>query len=462
MRSKPPHILVTTPESLYILLTAEKSRAHARHVATVIVDEIHAVADDKRGSHLALSLARLDDSSKRTAARRRSASASRRRCGRSKTWRDFLSAARRAGRRRRPPARHGPRGRGTARRAGAGRQQRDVGRDLRSPGRADSARTAPRWCSSTRGAWPSASRFAWPSAWARAWCCRTTEACRASCASRPKRRLKNGRTARGRRDRVARAGHRHRIGRSGRADRLAALDRGRAAARRAGPATGSARRPQGRLFATTRDELIECAALVRAIRAGAMDALMIPDSAARHSRAADRRRVRAATSGASRSCTTLVRSTLPVSRARTQRLRRCRRRCWPTASRPRADAAARSCTAIASTAGCARGAARASRRSPAAARFRKRPTTTWSPSPTGIWSVRSTKTSPSRAWRATSSCSGTTSWRIRRVETGVVRVEDAHGAPPSIPFWNGEALGRTIELSREVAAVRVAIDERRR
>src|ERR1700688_1079168 len=55
-----PHILVTTPESLYILLTAEKSRAMLRTTRTVIVDEIHAVADDKRGSHLALSLARLD------------------------------------------------------------------------------------------------------------------------------------------------------------------------------------------------------------------------------------------------------------------------------------------------------------------------------------------------------------------------------------------------------------------
>jgi len=55
-----PHILVTTPESLYILLTAEKSRDMLRTTRTVIVDEIHAVVDDKRGSHLALSLARLD------------------------------------------------------------------------------------------------------------------------------------------------------------------------------------------------------------------------------------------------------------------------------------------------------------------------------------------------------------------------------------------------------------------
>jgi ATP-dependent helicase Lhr and Lhr-like helicase len=60
MLKRPPHILVTTPESFYIMLTAEKSRAILRDVETVIVDEIHAVADDKRGVHLALSLERLE------------------------------------------------------------------------------------------------------------------------------------------------------------------------------------------------------------------------------------------------------------------------------------------------------------------------------------------------------------------------------------------------------------------
>jgi ATP-dependent Lhr-like helicase len=60
MLKRPPHILVTTPESLYILLTANSSRAILRDVETVIVDEIHAVADDKRGAHLTLSLERLD------------------------------------------------------------------------------------------------------------------------------------------------------------------------------------------------------------------------------------------------------------------------------------------------------------------------------------------------------------------------------------------------------------------
>jgi ATP-dependent helicase Lhr and Lhr-like helicase len=60
MLKRPPHILVTTPESLYILLTAESSRAILRDIETVIVDEIHAVADDKRGAHLTLSLERLE------------------------------------------------------------------------------------------------------------------------------------------------------------------------------------------------------------------------------------------------------------------------------------------------------------------------------------------------------------------------------------------------------------------
>ena len=59
MLRHPPHILVTTPESLYLLLTSAKPREHLRSVRTVIVDEIHAVAGSKRGSHLALTLERL-------------------------------------------------------------------------------------------------------------------------------------------------------------------------------------------------------------------------------------------------------------------------------------------------------------------------------------------------------------------------------------------------------------------
>ena len=60
MRRTPPHILVTTPESLYLLLTSASGREMLATVRTVIVDEIHAVAQTKRGAHLALTLARMD------------------------------------------------------------------------------------------------------------------------------------------------------------------------------------------------------------------------------------------------------------------------------------------------------------------------------------------------------------------------------------------------------------------
>ena len=58
--TRPPHILITTPESFYLMLTSQRARETLRCVDTVIVDEIHALARDRRGSHLALSLERLN------------------------------------------------------------------------------------------------------------------------------------------------------------------------------------------------------------------------------------------------------------------------------------------------------------------------------------------------------------------------------------------------------------------
>lgn len=69
LRKRPPHILVTTPESLYVLLGSESGRAMLSAVRTVIVDEIHALVQNKRGSHLALSLERLDALTGRRATR---------------------------------------------------------------------------------------------------------------------------------------------------------------------------------------------------------------------------------------------------------------------------------------------------------------------------------------------------------------------------------------------------------
>ena len=59
LASKPPDVLITTPESLFLLLTS-KARETLRGVETVIVDEVHALAGNKRGAHLAVSLERLD------------------------------------------------------------------------------------------------------------------------------------------------------------------------------------------------------------------------------------------------------------------------------------------------------------------------------------------------------------------------------------------------------------------
>src|SRR2546426_655477 len=55
---------------------------------------------------------------------------------------------------------------------------------------------------------------------------------------------------------------------------------------------------------------------------------------------------------------------------------------------------------------------------------------------------------------------GNTSWRIRRVEAGKVRVENAHGAPPTVPFWLGEAPARTADLSHAVSSLREAVADR--
>lgn len=77
----PPDILITTPESLYLMLTSQ-ARDVLRTVQAVIVDEVHALAGDKRGAHLSLSLERLDD----LLAARPSASACRPRCARGRRW----------------------------------------------------------------------------------------------------------------------------------------------------------------------------------------------------------------------------------------------------------------------------------------------------------------------------------------------------------------------------------------
>ena len=101
MLKTPPHILVTTPESLYLLLTAERSREMLRTVRTVIVDEIHAVLESRRGAHLALE-PRAAGACRRAAGS--SGSASRPRWSRSRRWRSGWRCAAPGGARRTLPS----------------------------------------------------------------------------------------------------------------------------------------------------------------------------------------------------------------------------------------------------------------------------------------------------------------------------------------------------------------------
>jgi ATP-dependent helicase Lhr and Lhr-like helicase len=94
MTKRPPHIVVTTPESLYILLTSEGGRRMLETARTLIVDEIHAVVGDKRGSHLALSIERLEQLIRQHHARENTATSSLTRIGLSATQRPIEEVAR--------------------------------------------------------------------------------------------------------------------------------------------------------------------------------------------------------------------------------------------------------------------------------------------------------------------------------------------------------------------------------
>ena len=187
MLRTPPHILVTTPESLYLLLTAERSREMLRTVRTVIVDEIHAVIGTRRGAHLALSLERLQQVAEQPLLR----------IGLSATQKPIEEVARFLV------------GARTRRRARSSTKAIAATMDLalempRSPldavmshevweeyydrlTAARSTSTGRRWSSSTRAAWPSASRAISASGSATTRSPRITAACRRRSASTPRR-----------------------------------------------------------------------------------------------------------------------------------------------------------------------------------------------------------------------------------------------------------------------------------
>ena len=445
MTRRPPHILVTTPESLYILLTSQGGRAMLRTVRTVIVDEIHALVRDKRGSHLALSLERLEA----LAGGRSSGSGSRPPRSRSRRSGAFL--------------------------VGAGRSCRLV--DAGSFRTLDLAVEVPPSPLATV-----CSHEQWEEIYGRMAELirehRTTlvfvntrkmaeriaaqltkilgeEAVTSHHGSLSKerrldaeQRLKAGSL----RALVATASLELGID-IGDVDLVVQVGATRSIATflqrvgRAGHALG--RVPKGRIFPLTLDELVEAAALLRCVRTSLLDRTAQPPPAARHPGAADRRRVRRPRRGtrtsSSRRCGAPGRTATSRARSSTRSSR----------STPGA-AGARCSTATASAGGSWPRAAPGSRRSRRAAPSPTPPTTRSRVEPEGtvVGTVNEDFAIESNGGDIFQL--GNASWRILRVEPGIVRVADAKGQPPSIPFWLGEAPGRTRELSAALADLREA------
>ncbi len=455
MLRKPPHVLVTTPESLFILLTAERSRALLTHVETIVVDEIHALARDKRGSHLALTLARLDDLVQR------SGSPKPQRIGLSATVRPIAEVA------------HFLSPTATVIDVG---HRREMTLAVEVPSEELGAvASGEMWAElyDRVAALVLAHRTTLVFVGTR----RMSERVAFALGTRlgegvvlphhgslsrdirvdTENRLKNGEL----RAVVATASLELGID-IGAVDLVVQLGSPRSIAvalqrvGRSGHWVGA--KPEGRLFATTRDELLECAALIRSIRTGAMDALCIP-SAPLDILA---QQLVAACAGDDWNVDelyALVRGTYPYR---------------DLARKDFDDVLAMLADGIATSRGrsgaflhhdrvnervrARRGSRMAAITSGGAIPETANYNVVAEPEGQVIGTVDEDFAVESMAGDVF--LLGTTSWMIRRIETGVVRVQNAQGAPPSIPFWNGEGLGRTVELSREVAAVRTAIDER--
>ena len=465
---QPPHILITTPESLYLMLTAERSREVLRSVKTVIVDEIHALIRDKRGSHLALSLARLDHVCRQRPAR----------IGLSATVRPIEEAARflvgsdctRPGATTDQPEAAPP----DCVIVDAG-HQRDLEMTIEVPGTDLSA-----VCSGDQ----------WRDIYDRL--AELVRAHHTTLIFVNTRRLA---------ERVAhhlseRLGEEHvgshhgslskerRLGLEvrlkagelqalvataslelgidiGTVDLVCQLESPRSLTTflqrvgRSGHALGLT--PKGRLFPTTRDELVECAALVRAVRAGRLDEVHPPVA--------------------------------PLDILAQQLVAECACEAWdedalfglvrraaPYAALSRRDfdevielisegiavgygrAAAylhrdRINGVVRGRRGARMAAIEGGGAIPDVADYR----VLAEPDGTFVGTLDEDFSIESMAGDIF--LLGTTSWRIRRIEPGIVRVEDAHGAPPTIPFWRGEAPARTVELSEEVAGLRCLVVE---
>ena len=452
MLRKPPHVLVTTPESLYLLLTSEGGRKLLRTVRTAVIDEIHAVARDKRGAHLVLSLERLDALCGKRPVR----------IGLSATQRPieeigrFLTGGRpcavvEAGALRAidvaievPRDELGP---------VASKEQRDemhdrvaqlvrehrttlvfvnTRRQVERVAHALGQRLGEDQVAAHHGSLSRSMRLA-----AEEKLKRGEVKCAVATAS-----LELGIDV-GAVELVVQL-------ESPRSFSVAVQRIGRADHRRGGI-------PKGRLFPVTRDQLVECAALVRGMRAGNLEVTRIPEWP---------RDVLAQQIVAMAAC-----EELPEDE-----LYQLVKRAWPYRNLPRKEfdqVIEMHAEGVARRAGRAQGArlhrdgvnrritGRRGSRIAAITSGGAIPDTAQYAvvaEPEGVVIGQLDEDFAIESLTGDVFLLGNDSWRIRRVEAGRVRVENAHGAAPNVPFWNGEAPGRTKELSEEVSRLRAEIE----
>ena len=461
---RPPHILITTPESLYLMVTAERSRATLHHVRTLVVDEIHALARDRRGSHFALTAARLDHVITSNGGERPA------RIGLSATQRPieeiaaFLVGSDRVDADGEPDCTIVDLG-----------HQRDIDLAIEVPGsELGAVAPAEQWGEiydritelitghrttlvfvntrrmSERVAHQLAERLG-----------EEHVSSHHGSLSKERRlrleqRLKDGEL----RALVATASLELGID-IGSIDLVCQVGSPRSIATflqrvgRSGHSLGV--RPKGRIFPASRDELIESAALVRAVGGGRLDRIVQPVAP----------------------LDVLAQQVVAESACEEwpeDDLYELFRRATPYRDLSRDDfgeVVDMLAQGVGEGAGRARPLLHRDRvNGVLRARRNARPVAIQNggtipelgdyrviaePDETVVGAVNEDWAIESMAGNIF--LLGTTSWRIRRIEEGVVRVEDARGAPPTIPFWLGEAPGRSIELSEEVGRLRRDVEE---
>jgi ATP-dependent Lhr-like helicase len=470
----PPHIFVTTPESLYLMLTAEKSRDVLRTVDTIIVDEIHALVRDKRGSHLSLSLERLAALTNRPLQR----------IGLSATQKpieriaEFLVGVESAGSRVESGSneKHSP--------LSTLRSQLsvvDVGhaRDLDlaievPPSELSAVCSYEQWAEvharlvELIQQHRSTLIFVNTRRMAERVTHQLTEllgeeavgshhgSLAADIRLSTEQNLKEGRL----KAVVATASLELGID-VGHIDLVVQLGSPRSIATflqrigRSGHALGLV--PKGRLFALTRDELLECMALIRAIKAGRLDAIPIPEAPL------DVLAQQIVAESAAQEWNTddlfaLCRRAFPYRHLAREQFDRVLR----FLSEGIGDSAGRSHALIHHDhvnrrVRGRRGARLTAINNGGAIAEIDSVRVVLDPERTVVGSVDEDFAVESMGGDIF--LLGNTSWRIQQLRGNDLLVTDAHGAPPTIPFWRGEAPGRTVELSEEVSRLRSEIEQ---